>query len=160
MTAERIILTGVIMLVVACVTLFYAGIRRAQAGNSGTAMRTALHTGTPSEAGQPGAFSFEAPALLHRSDFPQPEAAWLLAIFTAKNCQTCNQVWQQQHSLRLPDTAITQVQHKKLLKRYGIEAVPVTVLADKTGKVRWSHLGRLNNSTMEALANLVSSSTG
>ena len=103
--------------------------------------------------------AFEAPRLLHRHDFAQPESPWLLAVFTGRNCQTCAEVLLQLQQLQpqLTQTVTASSSQKKLLKRYGIEAVPVTALADSTGKVRWCRLGRLSESDLHELAELVSS---
>jgi len=171
LTLERIIIVAVIMAAVAGIAWLRVGIQKAQARASGTAMRTGLRAAksqtlqmqtetTQAESLSPGAFSFAAPVLLHRSDFPQPEMPCLLAVFTAKNCQTCSEVWQQQQQFKSASTAVVEVRQKKLLRRYGIEAVPVVALADSVGKVRWCHLGRLPNSAQGEIKALLADLSG
>ena len=145
------------MAVIAGIALLRAGIAKSRQSQARSA-RSGASSGAAT-AMRSGFRSFEAPRLLHRHDFPQPESPWLLAVFTGRNCQTCAEVLQQLQQLQpqLPQTAAADTSHKKLLKRYGIEAVPVTALADSTGKVRWCRLGRLSESDLHELLTLASS---
>lgn len=123
----------------------------------------------------PKPFAFEAPTLLLRADFPEAEKPWLLAVFTANKCRSCVAVWDEAQKLVSEEPAASRVslievesqspRHKKLHRRYGVEAVPLTVAADKEGKVRACHLGLLAPAALTELASLfkseaVSNSTG
>ena len=121
----------------------------------------------------PRPFAFEAPTLLLRADFPEAEKPWLLAVFTANKCRSCAAVWDEAQKLVAAEPAASRVslievespRHQKLHRRYGIEAVPLTVAADKNGEVRACHLGLLAPAALTELASLfkseaVSNSTG
>ena len=109
--------------------------------------------------GAPKPFAFAAPTLLVRTDFPEPDKPWLLAVFTANKCRSCAEVWDEAQKLAAADPAASRVSlakiespsHKKLHRRYGIEAVPLTVAADKNGKVRACHLGLLTPAALSEL---------
>ena len=114
--------------------------------------------------GAPKPFAFAAPTLLVRSDFPEPEKPWLLAVFTANKCRSCDAVWDEAQKLVASQPAASRValakiespSQKKLHRRYGIEAVPLTVAADKNGEVQACHLGLLTPATLNELAELLS----
>ena len=113
--------------------------------------------------GAPKPFAFAAPTLLVRADFPEPEKPWLLAVFTANKCRSCAEVWNEAQKLvaaepsasRLSLAKIESPSQKKLHRRYGIEAVPLTVAADKNGEVQACHLGLLTPATLKELAELL-----
>lgn len=115
--------------------------------------------------GAPKPFAFAAPTLLVRSDFPEAEKPWLLAVFTANKCRSCAAVWDEAQKLIATEPAASRVSlakvespsHKKLHRRYGIEAVPLTVAADKNGKVRACHLGLLTPAALSELTGLFDS---
>lgn len=112
----------------------------------------------------PKPFAFAAPTLLVRSDFPDPDKPWLLTVFTTDKCRSCSAVWQEAQKLVAAEPAASHVSlvkvdspnQKKLHRRYGVEAVPLTVAADKTGQVRACHLGILPSAALSELAELFS----
>ena len=114
--------------------------------------------------GAPKPFAFATPTLLVRTDFPKPEKPWLLAVFTANKCRSCAAVWDEAQKLAAAESSASRVSlvkvespsQKKLHRRYGIEAVPLTVAADKNGEVRACHLGLLTPATLNELAELLS----
>lgn len=123
----------------------------------------------------PKPFAFAAPALLVRADFPEARKPWLLAVFTAEKCRSCAAVWDEAQKLVAEEPAASRVSlikvespgQKKLHRRYGIEAVPLTVAADENGEVRACYLGLLAPAALSELASLglfdgeaVSDSTG
>ena len=78
------------------------------------------------------------PAQLDRQDFDRPEAPWLLAVFTSATCETCAGVWDKARVLASEDLAVQEleaVRDRALHQRYGIDAVPLVVLADAQGVV-------------------------
>ncbi|MEO7427808.1 MAG: hypothetical protein ABIY48_00345, partial [Acidimicrobiales bacterium] len=77
-------------------------------------------------------------------DFPRPDAAWLVVVFTSATCNTCAGVWERAQPLESEAVAISEAEltaARDLHDRYGIEAVPTTVVVDVEGVVRASFLG-------------------
>lgn len=88
--------------------------------------------------------SFEAPTQLSRSDFPSPDAPWLVALFSSSTCNACADVASKAAILASRDVAVVNVDYvedKELHARYKIEAVPTLVIADEHGVVQKSFLG-------------------
>ncbi|MEI8322081.1 MAG: hypothetical protein WCG49_03090 [Actinomycetes bacterium] len=86
----------------------------------------------------------EVPAQVDRSDFPQPEVEWLVAVFSSATCETCIDVVSKSEALATPQVAVVNVEYpgrKDLHDRYGIDAVPTVVVADAQGVVRGSFIG-------------------
>ena len=86
----------------------------------------------------------EVPAQVDRSDFLQPEAQWLVAVFSSASCETCIDVVAKTQALATSQVAVVNVEypeHKDLHDRYGIDAVPTVVVADADGVVRGSFIG-------------------
>ena len=84
---------------------------------------------------------WNVPVQLDRSDFDRPAAPWLVVVFTSATCQTCAGVWERAAPLDAgPDgpVAVQQVEvgaEPELHRRYGIDAVPLTLVADGRGVV-------------------------
>lgn len=84
------------------------------------------------------------PDRLDRGDFARPDAGWLVAVFTSDTCSTCAEVWQLARKLEGPEVAAQQIEAKReaaLHARYGIDAVPLTVIADRDGVTQRSIAG-------------------
>ena len=84
------------------------------------------------------------PTQLDRDDFDRPDAEWLVVVFTSATCATCAGVWAKAAVLACRAVAVQEVEVKArrdLHDRYGIEAVPTTVVADAEGVVRASFVG-------------------
>ncbi len=84
------------------------------------------------------------PAQLDRNDFPLPEVAWLVAVFTSASCQSCAGVLAKASVLKSDAVAVAGVEvgeRPDLHRRYGVEAVPITVVADASGVVRAAFVG-------------------
>jgi hypothetical protein len=84
------------------------------------------------------------PVQLDRADFPRPDAAWLVVVFTSATCATCADVAAKAAVLESDDVAVveSEYQHQRAVhQRYGVDAVPLTVVADRSGVVRRSFLG-------------------
>lgn len=87
---------------------------------------------------------FQAPAQLDRGDFIRPDAPWLVVAFTSATCSTCQAVWEKAQLLESASVAVQEVEvgaSPDLHRRYGIEAVPIVVVADLEGVVQRSFLG-------------------
>lgn len=88
--------------------------------------------------------SWTVPAQLDRRDFHRPDAEWLVVTFTSATCQTCAGVKEKVALLESPVVATQDVEavaDKDLHDRYGIDAVPTLVIADRDGVVAASFVG-------------------
>jgi hypothetical protein len=86
----------------------------------------------------------QAPAQLDRHDFERPDAPWLVVVFTSATCHTCADVVSKAAVLASDDVAVTSVEwqsNQEVHRRYGINGVPLTVVADRDGVVRRSFAG-------------------
>ena len=87
---------------------------------------------------------YALPAQLDRADFDRPEAPWLVAVFTSATCATCAGVWDKARHLASDAVAVQEVEYgadRALHDRYGIEAVPATLVVDAEGVVQRTFLG-------------------
>jgi hypothetical protein len=92
----------------------------------------------------PTAPNFEAPTQLDRDDFTRPDAPWLVVLFASTSCDACARVWEAVREVEAGPVAVQHVvaqSDPELHKRYRIEGVPTTVIADAEGVVRSSWLG-------------------
>lgn len=160
MTPERIIIVVAVLAAIACVVLVRAGIKKAL----GAAGPTDSVRGPVRHSARRPTIRWATPTLLSRSDFPQPETPWLLAVFVADNCRSCDKVRSQLLRFQNADTAgttanniaVVEISQPELLDRYGIDAVPTVVLADAVGKVSFSHTGPLNRAALASIATALS----
>lgn len=84
------------------------------------------------------------PEQLDRQDFPDPDVAWLVAVFTSMTCDACRDVRAKVEVLASEQVAVTAVEYparRDLHDRYRIDSVPLVVIADEQGVVRRSFLG-------------------
>lgn len=89
---------------------------------------------------------YTIPTQLDRNDFVRPDAPWLVAVFTSASCGTCESVVAKATPLDSDVVAVTELEvgaAGDIHKRYGIDAVPTTVVADADGVVQRSFLGPL-----------------
>ena len=102
--------------------------------------------------------SYDAPAQLDRDDFERPDAPWLVVVFSSATCDSCAGVWARAQPLRSEHVAVVEAEAARdsdLHQRYGIEAVPITVVADGEGVVRRSFVGPVSSTHLwAALAEL------
>jgi hypothetical protein len=81
---------------------------------------------------------FSIPEQLDRADFVSPQAPWLVAVFTSATCDVCRSVVGKALVLASDDVAVEEVEYgadRTRHERYGIDAVPTTVVADAAGVV-------------------------
>jgi len=84
------------------------------------------------------------PAQLDRGDFPDQDTPWLLVVWTSRTCASCEGALERARLLASPAVACVDVawqDRRDLHDRYGIEDVPLLVLADREGVVRASFVG-------------------
>jgi hypothetical protein len=87
---------------------------------------------------------YVVPAQLDRADFAGPSTPWLVAVFSSATCSSCAAVVEKARVLACDDVAVDEVEvsaRAAAHKRYKIEAVPITVVADVDGVVRASFIG-------------------
>lgn len=120
----------------------------------------------------PSAPSYRAPAQLDRDDF-QPAAgagSWLIVLFGSTTCDTCPRAWDTIRSVLAegatsdagwPDNGRIEARRvdvqtdPTLHKRYRIDGVPTTVIADAEGVVQQSFFGPMaEDQLITALARL------
>jgi hypothetical protein len=95
----------------------------------------------------PAGPSWNVPVQLDRADFARPEAPWLVVVFTSATCEACGGVWEKAVPLDAGPAGPVVVQQvevtaaPELHRRYGIDAVPLVLVADEAGIVRTHFLG-------------------
>lgn len=97
--------------------------------------------------------SYETPRQLDRSDFPRPEAGLLVVVFTSSTCDSCAKVRADVAALASDSVAIYEaeaVEHADLHRRYRIDAVPITVIAERDGVVQAAWVGSVAADELEA----------
>jgi hypothetical protein len=84
------------------------------------------------------------PVQLDRGDFPGAERPWLVVVWTSKTCASCQRATDKARLLESDQVAYAEVpwqDRRDLHDRYGVEDVPLIVLADGDGVVRASFVG-------------------
>jgi hypothetical protein len=84
------------------------------------------------------------PDQLDRADFARPDAAWLVVLFSSATCESCQGTWQKVAALESSAVAVEDVAYqanRDRHERYGIDAVPLVLVADGLGVVRTSFVG-------------------
>ena len=91
-----------------------------------------------------GAREWEVPAQLDRRDFTEPDKQWLVAVFTSNTCDSCDAATAKAAVLA-GDTVAYEVlpwqDRKDLHERYGVDVVPMILVADRDGVVQRSFIG-------------------
>src|SRR3954469_16763332 len=80
--------------------------------------------------------SYPVPRQLHRPDFPQPEAPWLVALFSSSTCDSCASMREKVLALASSEVAACDIEFsraRELHERYGISGVPMVLIADGDG---------------------------
>lgn len=86
------------------------------------------------------------PAQLDRSEFPRPEAPWLVVLFSSTECGGCADMVSKVAVLETSDVAVARVEYteqKDVHERYGIEAVPLVVVVDTEGVTHGHKFGNV-----------------
>ena len=91
--------------------------------------------------------AFSVPLQIDRADFTRPEAPWLVVVFTSSTCDSCAGVWDKARHLDADGDGPVAVQEvevtaaPELHRRYGVDAVPLVLIADADGVVVRHFLG-------------------
>lgn len=87
---------------------------------------------------------YAVPDQVDRADFVRPDMPWLVAVFTSATCGACQGVWDRAQPLGSHAVALQELEYvtdRDLHERYGIEAVPTTLVIDAGGVVVASFIG-------------------
>jgi hypothetical protein len=88
--------------------------------------------------------TFAVPEAVDRRAFDRPEAAWLVAVFTSATCDTCASVSDKARALASDAVVVQELEvarDRALHERYGVDAVPLVLIVDRTGAVRAHFFG-------------------
>lgn len=95
----------------------------------------------------PADTEWNIPVQLDRRDFLRSDALWLVAVFTSSTCDACSGVWSKAVHLDAGPDGPVCVQELEAIadaaihRRYGIDAVPLVLIADADGVVQRHFLG-------------------
>ena len=95
--------------------------------------------------------TFAVPVALDRGSFDRPDAPWLVAVFTSSTCDTCALVSEKAQALESDAVVVQELEAKRdraVHDRYGVDAVPLLVIADQTGAVRAHFFGPVSAADM------------
>ena len=87
---------------------------------------------------------YPVPRQLDRSDFPRPDAPWLVALFSSQECLSCRGLGPKVAALESAAVATCEIEagdRGALHRRYELAAIPTTVVADCDGVVRRAFVG-------------------
>ncbi|HKA03911.1 MAG TPA: hypothetical protein VKD67_06260, partial [Acidimicrobiales bacterium] len=93
---------------------------------------------------RPTQATWTAPRQLDRADFARPDADWLVAVFSSSTCASCAGMVEKANVLASASVAVEELEARArpdLHRRYEIEAVPITLVADSAGVVRAAFIG-------------------
>src|SRR5439155_5933895 len=75
--------------------------------------------------------AYPVPKQLDRADFPRPEAAWLVALFSSAACDSCHGLGEKLTPLESHDVGVCEIDAEtrgELHRRYELAAIPTTVV--------------------------------
>ena len=87
---------------------------------------------------------FPVPRQLDRSDFPRPDARWLVALFSSATCESCADLAPKVAVLESPEVAVCEQKFESaraIHERYDISAIPMILVADADGVVQRAFAG-------------------
>lgn len=97
--------------------------------------------------------AYPVPAQLDRADFPRPEAPFLVVLFSSRTCDSCAPLAVRVAELESESVATCEAEeaeHADLHRRYGIDAVPTTLVADAEGVVKAGFVGTVSAADLRA----------
>lgn len=90
---------------------------------------------------------FSVPSQIDRSDFGSPHEEWLVIVFTSSTCPVCADVSAKVEALTSRSVATRIVDFatdRDIHERYGVDAVPMVLIADAQGEVLRHVLGPIS----------------
>jgi hypothetical protein len=97
--------------------------------------------------------AYPVPRQLDRSDFPRPDAPWLVALFSSTVCDSCEGLPAKIAALESDTVATCEVEASRrgdLHRRYEISAIPTTLVVDADGVVRRAFVGAFTSTDLWA----------
>ena len=89
--------------------------------------------------------TWTVPQQLDPIDFPaDPGQEWSVVVFTSSSCHVCADVATKARVLSSTEVMVVEVEYsarRELHQKYGIDAVPTLLVADRQGVVRHHALG-------------------
>ncbi len=88
--------------------------------------------------------AWTVPDHLDRREFARPDTPWLVAVFSSATCLACRATWEKARALESDSVAVQELEavaQADLHARYGVDAVPLVVIAGPDGTVKASFLG-------------------
>jgi hypothetical protein len=88
--------------------------------------------------------AFPIPRQLDRTDFPRPEAQWLVAYFSSATCASCQGLGAKVAVLECAKVATHECSfetERTTHDRYDISAIPMILVADNEGVVQRAFVG-------------------
>jgi hypothetical protein len=104
-------------------------------------------------AGPPTSGRALVPQQVDRRDFPQPSASWLVVLWSSRECDSCEGLFDKIAPLASPEVAVVEVEYQDrpdLHRRYAIDAAPVTIIVDADGVTRASFAGAFTSADLWA----------
>lgn len=95
----------------------------------------------------------EVPTRVDRADFGAAAAPWLVVLFSNAGCESCAVMRERATALGSDEIAVYEVDYgrsRAVHERYGIAAVPTTVVVDRAGDVRASWVGAADPAELRA----------
>ncbi len=108
------------------------------AAGSAVVIRHRAATAAPTQA------KWAVPTQLDRDDFESRDLEWLVVVFSSVTCDSCMEAVAKARVLASPQVGFQEIAYqdrRDLHTRYGVEAVPTTLLADGEGVVQASFVG-------------------
>ncbi len=101
----------------------------------------------------PSSPSYRAISEIDRSEFAHPGEPVLIVMFGSLTCNTCPTVWETIESIGVPAERVDVQDDPERHRRYRIDGVPTTVIANSSGVVAKTFFGPLSkNQLQEALS--------
>jgi hypothetical protein len=114
------------------------------------AVATVIQRRRPSPGAAP---TFAVPERVDRGDFDAADRPWLVVVFSARSCDTCAGVVAKARALESDAVVVQEAEvsaRRDLHERYGVDAVPLVIVADRSGEVRRHFFGPVPSSDLWA----------
>ncbi len=88
--------------------------------------------------------AYPIPRQLARTDFPRPDAPWLVAYFSSQSCDSCQTLGPKVAVLESREVVACELEfsaHRSTHERYDIAAIPMILVADAEGVVLRAFVG-------------------
>ena len=97
----------------------------------------------------PSSPSYRVISEIDRAEFAYPEASILVVMFGSNTCNTCPVVWDTISELDVPSERVDVQDDPKRHKRYRIDGVPTTIIADAAGIVTKTWFGPVTKEQLQ-----------